>query len=88
MGQSSRGSIFQAADQLKWIRSADISDMDSIAKDIRSFLIEKVSKSGGHLGPNLGVVELTIALHPCEVALMRPTPETFSTNFVLFAGMS
>ena len=63
MHQSSRGSIFQAADPLKWIRSADISDMESIAKDIRSFLIEKVSKSGGHLGPNLGVVELTIALH-------------------------
>ncbi len=63
MQQSSRGSIFQAADPLKWIRSADISDMESIAKDIRSFLIEKVSKSGGHLGPNLGVVELTIALH-------------------------
>ena len=63
MHQSSRGSIFQAADPLKWIRSADISDMESIVKDIRSFLIEKVSKSGGHLGPNLGVVELTIALH-------------------------
>ena len=63
MHQSSRGSIFQAADPLKWIRSADISDMESIAQDIRSFLIEKVSKSGGHLGPNLGVVELTIALH-------------------------
>jgi 1-deoxy-D-xylulose-5-phosphate synthase len=63
MHQSSRGSIFQATDPLKWIRSADISDMESIAKDIRSFLIEKVSKSGGHLGPNLGVVELTIALH-------------------------
>ena len=34
-----------------------------LAEEIRSFLIEKVSKSGGHLGPNLGVVELTIALH-------------------------
>jgi 1-deoxy-D-xylulose-5-phosphate synthase len=34
-----------------------------LAEEIRAFLIEKVSKSGGHLGPNLGVVELTIALH-------------------------
>ena len=34
-----------------------------LAEEIRTFLIEKVSKSGGHLGPNLGVVELTIALH-------------------------
>ena len=34
-----------------------------LAEEIRAFLIEKVSKSGGHLGPNLGVVELTIAIH-------------------------
>ena len=34
-----------------------------LAAQIRSFLIEKVSKSGGHLGPNLGVVELTMAIH-------------------------
>ena len=37
--------------------------LDQLAAEIRAFLIEKVSKSGGHLGPNLGVVELTIALH-------------------------
>ena len=35
----------------------------ALAAEIRSFLIEKVSKSGGHLGPNLGVVELTMAIH-------------------------
>ena len=34
-----------------------------LAQEIRSFLIEKVSKSGGPLGPNLGVVELTMAIH-------------------------
>ena len=34
-----------------------------LSDEIRSFLIEKVSKTGGHLGPNLGVVELTIAIH-------------------------
>ncbi|MDR3107482.1 MAG: 1-deoxy-D-xylulose-5-phosphate synthase, partial [Bifidobacteriaceae bacterium] len=34
-----------------------------LAADIRDFLVEKVSRAGGHLGPNLGVVELTIALH-------------------------
>jgi len=34
-----------------------------LSAEIREFLIEKVSKSGGHLGPNLGVVELTVALH-------------------------
>jgi len=34
-----------------------------LAQEIRTFLIEKVSKSGGHLGPNLGVVELTMSIH-------------------------
>lgn len=34
-----------------------------LAEEIRAFLIENVSQTGGHLGPNLGVVELTIALH-------------------------
>ncbi|MBU6313547.1 MAG: 1-deoxy-D-xylulose-5-phosphate synthase [Actinomycetales bacterium] len=34
-----------------------------LSEEIRALLIEKVSKTGGHLGPNLGVVELTIALH-------------------------
>ena len=35
----------------------------ALAGEIRTFLIDQVSKSGGHLGPNLGVVELTIAMH-------------------------
>jgi len=34
-----------------------------LSDEIRNFLIEKVSKTGGHLGPNLGVIELTIAIH-------------------------
>ena len=37
--------------------------LDALAAETRAFLIEKVSASGGHLGPNLGVVELTIAIH-------------------------
>jgi 1-deoxy-D-xylulose-5-phosphate synthase len=37
--------------------------LTELAAEIRAFLIEKVSKTGGHLGPNLGVVELTIAIH-------------------------
>jgi 1-deoxy-D-xylulose-5-phosphate synthase len=37
--------------------------LQELAEEIRAFLIEKVSRTGGHLGPNLGVVELTIALH-------------------------
>ncbi|BDI22846.1 1-deoxy-D-xylulose-5-phosphate synthase [Herbiconiux sp. L3-i23] len=46
-------------------------DLDSLSKDqmvelaaeIRTFLVENVAKTGGHLGPNLGVVELTLAMH-------------------------
>lgn len=38
-------------------------ELKELASDIRSFLIESVSKTGGHLSSNLGVVELTIALH-------------------------
>ncbi|KAF0650463.1 1-deoxy-D-xylulose-5-phosphate synthase [Streptomyces fradiae ATCC 10745 = DSM 40063] len=37
--------------------------LDRLASEIRTFLVDAVSKTGGHLGPNLGVVELTIALH-------------------------
>ncbi|MER1999096.1 MAG: 1-deoxy-D-xylulose-5-phosphate synthase [Lysinibacillus sp.] len=37
--------------------------LEALAGEIRKFLIEKCSKTGGHIGPNLGVVELTIALH-------------------------
>jgi len=45
---------------LKKIPAAQIPDL---AKEVREFLIDRVSKTGGHLGPNLGVVELTIAIH-------------------------
>ena len=38
-------------------------ELDVLAAEIRDFLVQKVSRTGGHLGPNLGAVELTIALH-------------------------
>ncbi|MFE2042648.1 1-deoxy-D-xylulose-5-phosphate synthase [Streptomyces sp. NPDC059477] len=38
-------------------------ELEQLAGEIRSFLVDAVSKTGGHLGPNLGVVELTLALH-------------------------
>jgi 1-deoxy-D-xylulose-5-phosphate synthase len=43
----------------------DLSDdeLDELASEIRDFLVRKVSRTGGHLGPNLGVVELTLAMH-------------------------
>ena len=40
-----------------------VEELEALSSEIREFLVEKVSRSGGHLGPNLGVVELTIAIH-------------------------
>ena len=45
------------------LKKLNSSQLPTLAREIREFLISKVSKTGGHLGPNLGVVELTIALH-------------------------
>ncbi|MGL5405298.1 MAG: 1-deoxy-D-xylulose-5-phosphate synthase [Propionibacteriaceae bacterium] len=45
------------------IRGMSRLQLEQLADEIREFLIKNVSKTGGHLGPNLGVVELTIALH-------------------------
>jgi 1-deoxy-D-xylulose-5-phosphate synthase len=50
----------QSPDEL---RGMTHEELNALAADIREFLIEKVSRTGGHLGPNLGVVELTIAIH-------------------------
>lgn len=38
-------------------------ELEALSQDIRDFLVQKLSVTGGHIGPNLGVVELTIALH-------------------------
>ncbi|MDP1508801.1 1-deoxy-D-xylulose-5-phosphate synthase [Paenibacillus ottowii] len=47
------------------LKSLSVEELASLAEEIRSFLIEKLSVTGGHLASNLGVVELTIALHYC-----------------------
>ncbi|MEC1374383.1 1-deoxy-D-xylulose-5-phosphate synthase [Heyndrickxia oleronia] len=48
-----------------FLKTMNTSQLKELSKEIRSFLIENLSKTGGHIGPNLGVVELTIALHKC-----------------------
>ena len=48
---------------LATLRVMSPAESKKFASEIRDFLIDKVSKTGGHLGPNLGVVELTIAIH-------------------------
>ena len=45
------------------LRALAAGEVDSLAAEIRGFLVDKVCRTGGHLGPNLGVVELTLALH-------------------------
>lgn len=45
------------------VKALSITEVADLAQEIRDFLVAKVSATGGHLGPNLGVVELTLALH-------------------------
>ena len=45
------------------VKAMDRAQLEKLSAEIRQFLVEKVSKTGGHLGPNLGVVELTLAIH-------------------------
>lgn len=50
-------------DLISIIKNSDYGDLEALALEIRDFLVEKVSKTGGHLASNLGIVETTIALH-------------------------
>jgi 1-deoxy-D-xylulose-5-phosphate synthase len=52
-------SISQPSD----LKSLDPEELALLSEEIRGFILDKVSKTGGHLSPNLGVVELTLALH-------------------------
>ena len=45
------------------LRRLDLAELTALAQEIREFLVDAVSRTGGHLGPNLGVVELTMAIH-------------------------
>ena len=47
------------------IKKIDPKDYEALAKELRAFIIKSVSETGGHLASNLGVVELTMALHLC-----------------------
>src|SRR6185312_1300109 len=45
------------------LRRLDLAQLQDLAEEIRSFLVANVARTGGHLGPNLGVVELTLGIH-------------------------
>ncbi len=47
----------------KFLKELKIKDLELLSRDIRSFIIDKVSKTGGHLSSNLGIIDLTIAIH-------------------------
>ena len=55
--------VLESIDSPADLRALGPEQLDELSEEIREFLVEKVSRTGGHLGPNLGVVELTIALH-------------------------
>ena len=47
----------------EFLKFMTVGELEELSAEIRRFLIENISKTGGHLASNLGVVELTIALH-------------------------
>ncbi|MCD8301373.1 MAG: 1-deoxy-D-xylulose-5-phosphate synthase, partial [Clostridiales bacterium] len=55
--------ILDAINEANDIKQIPKEKYPALAQEIRDFLLEKVSKTGGHLGSNLGAVELTMALH-------------------------
>lgn len=57
--------VLEKINQVGDIKQIPPEEYDTLAEEIRHFLVEKISRSGGHLASNLGVVELTMALHLC-----------------------
>ncbi len=57
------GALLESVQSPADIKILNYSQMAELAEEIRAFLIQSLSKTGGHLGPNLGVVELTLAMH-------------------------
>lgn len=55
--------LLEQINQPEDLKHLSLAELETLAAEIRQFLIEKLSATGGHLAPNLGVVELTIALH-------------------------
>ena len=60
---STTSKLLETIDDPAQLRALDRSQLKQLADELRAFLIESVSKTGGHLSSNLGTVELTIALH-------------------------
>ena len=81
---------FQFPEDLK---EMDYDELELLSYEIRDFLIEKVSKTGGHLSSNLGAVELTIALHRCfdtpkDKIIWDVGHQTYVHNCLLYTSIS
>ncbi|GAA1572564.1 1-deoxy-D-xylulose-5-phosphate synthase [Actinomadura kijaniata] len=63
MEELKRVSLLKSLKGPEDLKRLDAAQLPQLADEIRDFLVDAVAKTGGHLGPNLGVVELTIALH-------------------------
>ncbi len=57
------GALLESIHSPEDLKRLNFAQMAELAEEIRAYLIQTLSKTGGHLGPNLGVVELTLALH-------------------------
>src|SRR5690554_492805 len=57
------GTLLQKVNSPQDIKDLDIHQLKLLSEEIRSYIISTIEKTGGHLGANLGVVELTLALH-------------------------
>jgi 1-deoxy-D-xylulose-5-phosphate synthase len=55
--------ILESIDSPDDLKGLSLAELEALAEEIRAFIVEAVSATGGHLGSNLGVVELTLALH-------------------------
>lgn len=64
------GKLLDKINEPNDIKKIDSKDYKILAKEIRQFLVHKISMTGGHLSSNLGAVELTMALHLCLDFLM------------------
>src|ERR1035438_9782238 len=62
-GRKTMGTLLESIHSPAELKRLNFAQMDELAEEIREFLIQTLSKTGGHLGRNLGVVELTLALH-------------------------
>jgi 1-deoxy-D-xylulose-5-phosphate synthase len=62
-GAGSQDSVLRRITRPKDLKKLDPAELALLCTEIRDFLVQKVSRTGGHLGPNLGIVEVTLALH-------------------------